>query len=182
MIGFLVMGFMSSCLNSNSNDNIDSDYLRANTEYYLAQANLKNPDGTDFYKLVTAPWDTTAQVLMHWYNDTALTAGNLVPLFTSTVDVKYHLSLYDGTAVDSSYTSSSPADSIFRLKINSGVIMGWAIALTSMHVGDSCRVVVPYSQGYGSTDYNTIKAGSTLVFEIKLKDIPAYEKHTVHSY
>ncbi|MCI6170555.1 MAG: FKBP-type peptidyl-prolyl cis-trans isomerase [Muribaculaceae bacterium] len=175
MLCFLVAGIMTSCLDSDNTGDIDKDYLEANTNFYKAQASLKNADGTDYYKVVTAAWDPTAQVLMHWFNDTAATAGNLKPLYTSIVDVKYKLTLYDGTAVDSSYTRTSPADSVFRTRINTGVIMGWPIALTRMHIGDSCRVVVPYSQGYGSTDYDLIKAGSTLVFDMKLVGIPAYE-------
>ena len=175
MLCFLVAGIMTSCLDSDNTGDIDKDYLEANTNFYKAQASLKNADGTDYYKVVTAAWDPTAQVLMHWFNDTTLTRDNLKPLYTSTVDVKYYGRYYNGAPLDSSYARTSPADSVFRTRLNGGIITGWAIALTRMHIGDSCRVVVPYSQGYGSTDYDLIKAGSTLVFDMKLVGIPAYE-------
>ena len=104
-----------------------------------------------------------------------LTRGNLKPLLTSTVDVKYRLSLYDNTRVDSSYANISPADSIYRALISSNV-EGWMIALTHMHVGDSCTIIVPYHQGYGSAKMSEVlKPYSTLVFDIKLVDIYKYK-------
>ena len=109
-------------------------------------------------------------------HDTTQTKNNLKPKFTSMVDVKYHLRLYDGTPIDSSYLSTSPADSIFRCRLNSGVIEGWAVAIPKMHIGDSCRVLIPYNLGYGTTASGDIKPFSTLQFDIKLKGIPAYEQ------
>ena len=83
--------------------------------------------------------------------------------------------MYDGTPRDSSYNLTAQyGDSIFRTKLT-GVVSGWPIAITKMHIGDSCRVVVPHTQGYGIYDYGTIKGYSTLVFDIKLVGIPYYE-------
>lgn len=168
------MALLASCLND-VKTKVDTSWRDANLAYYTQQSNLKNTDGTNFYQTIIAPWDNNAQVLMHWFNDRDLTKDNLKPLYTSTVDLKYKLTLYDGTALDSSFRRTSPADSIFRTKLNMGVITGWSIAVTQMHVGDSCRVVIPYTQGYGMSDYQQVKAYSTLVFDIKLVDIPAYE-------
>jgi len=45
-----------------------------------------------------------------------------------------------------------------------------------MHVGDSCRIVVPYTMGYGSYDMGTIlQPYSMLQFDLKLVDIYAYK-------
>ena len=49
-----------------------------------------------------------------------------------------------------------------------------------MHVGDSAQIVIPYQQAYGSTGsmrngIYVIKPFSTLVFNLKLVDIPYYE-------
>jgi FKBP-type peptidyl-prolyl cis-trans isomerase FklB len=84
------------------------------------------------------------------------------------------LKLYNGTAVDSSYHSSS-TDSIYRSQVSDNV-EGWMIALTRMHVGDSCTVIVPYPQGYGSSKMSDdLKPYSTLVFDMKLVNIYKYE-------
>ena len=120
-------------------------------------------------------WDPSSKTLIRWHNDTMLTKGNLKPLITSTVDVKYRLALYNGTAVDSSYLSSSPADSIYRSIVNQNV-EGWMIALTHMHVGDSCTVIIPYQQGYGSIKKSDdLLPYSCLVFNMKLVDIYRYK-------
>ena len=158
-------------LNSCLGDNIEDEYKEwreSNDEWFERQVNSGQ------YTLFTAPWDPSARVLMRWHNDTMLTTGNLKPLITSTVDVKYHLSLYNGTSVDSSYLLTSPADSIYRSIVNANV-EGWMLAMTHMHVGDSCTVIVPYQQGYGSTKRSTIDPFSNLIFNMKLVDIPKYK-------
>ena len=111
---------------------------------------------------------------MHYFNDTTLTRDNLSPLYTSTVDAKYIGYLYDGTPFDSSYLNTSPADSILRLSL-AGVIPGWTVALSFMHVGDSCEVLIPYEYAYGNTGDRKIKPYSALRFIMKLVDIPGYE-------
>ena len=167
----VAMSIMTSCLGS---DSVDTKYRDANTAYYEQQLNLKDESGENYYSLVVSDWDPKASVLVHWYNDPTKTTGNISPLYSSTVDVKYKLTLYDGTAADSSYTSTSPADSVTRLSLT-GVVSGWPIALTKMHIGDSCRIVIPWSQGYGSSDYGDIKAYSTLILDLKLVGVPYYE-------
>ena len=165
----------SSCFFDKDEDDLDNSWAQANVLWYEEQASLIQ-DGKPFYTRVYATWDPTAEVLMHWFNDTSLTKNNLKPLYSSQVDVKYKLRLYDGTSVDSSYSSTSPADSIVRMRLTSA-IEGWAIALPRMHIGDSCRIIVPYNVGYGSTGKSTvIKPYSTLQFDIKLMGIPKYER------
>lgn len=44
MLCFLVAGIMTSCLDSDNTGDIDKDYLEANTNFYKAQASLKNAD------------------------------------------------------------------------------------------------------------------------------------------
>ena len=103
------------------------------------------------------------------------TKNNLVPLYTSVVDVKYHGRLYNDVPFDSSYLSTSPADSVLRFS-QSGLITGWVIALENMHVGDSITVIVPWNVGYGEgSKGDVIKPYSHLIFDMKLKDIYKYE-------
>ncbi|MCQ2288572.1 MAG: FKBP-type peptidyl-prolyl cis-trans isomerase [Muribaculaceae bacterium] len=172
---------MTSCLGNGIEDQY-KDWHDANQQWLKTQQVRVGTDGKLYYEAVTAPWDPNARVLMHWHNDRSLTEGNLKPLYTSTVDVKYIGRLYNGTPFDSSYLSTSPRDSISRFSIgpssssNNGLIEGWAVALMNMHVGDSCTVVIDYQQGYGIYQVNNlIKPYSVLQFDLKLDDIYKYE-------
>lgn len=169
----LVLGSVLTSCFKDDDEKIADEYAEwrdINTAWFVEQASHSS-----YYTTVTAPWDPNAKVLIHWFNDTSLTSNNLKPMFSSMVDVKYYLRLYDGTPMDSSYLSTSPADSLFRCRLSSGVIEGWAIAVPRMHIGDSCRVIVPYNVAYGTTASGDIKPFSTLQFDIKLVGIPKYE-------
>lgn len=166
---------LASCL-ENNDDYWDEyeDWRNANEAWLQTQAQKTNADGSPYYKKVVPAWDKSAYVYLHYFNDTTLTRKNLSPFYTSTVDVKYIGHLYDGTAFDSSYLNTYPADSIFRTQL-SGVINGWTIALNDMHVGDSVEVLIPYQWAYGASKYGDIKPYSALQFNMKLVDIPGYE-------
>ncbi len=167
---------LTSCLDKN-NDTSDeyADWRKANLEWFEQQKSVTDAAGNKFYKVVTADWDPSASVLMHWFNDTNATRGNIKPLFTSQVDVKYRGELYDGTPFDSSYLNTSPADSLFRCRLNSDIIEGWALAVTNMRIGDSVRVVIPYSLAYKASSRGTVKPYSMLEFDIKLVAVPKFE-------
>ncbi len=170
-MAILLGSVFTACLKTDEEKVADdyAEWREANTAWFNEKA------ASTEYTTVTAPWDPNAQVLIHWFNDTTKTKDNLKPKFSSMVDVKYFLRLYDGTAIDSSYLSTSPTDSLFRCRLSSGVIEGWAIAIPKMHIGDSCRVIIPYNLGYGTTSSGDIKPFSTLQFDIKLAGIPKYE-------
>jgi len=163
-----IMIVLSSCLGKTVWDEY-KDWRNTNDDWYAQQATSGN------YTTIIPSWDPSAQVLMRWHNDTTTTRNNLKPLITSTVDVKYRGRLYNDTPFDSSYTKTSPADSIYRSKVNNN-IEGWMIALTHMHVGDSCTIIIPYEQGYGSSSVSSvIRPYSVLVFDMKLVDIYKYK-------
>jgi len=170
VFAFATLTMLGSCLGNNTWDEY-KDWREANDEWYTQQKS------SGLYTTVVPSWDASAQVLMRWHNDTMRTQSNLKPLISSTVDVKYRGRLYDDTAFDSSYTNTTPADSIYRVRLNSGVIEGWMIALTHMHVGDSCTVIIPYQQGYGSSTSSSIQPYSMLIFDIKLVDIYGYKSN-----
>ena len=44
-----------------------------------------------------------------------------------------------------------------------------------MNVGDSVEIIIPYNMGYGGSQTGIIKPYSTLIFNLKLVDIPYYE-------
>lgn len=165
---------LCSCINDKETDDY-ADWRKANLEWYEQQKSVTDAAGNKFYKVVTADWDPQATVLMHWFNDTNATRANIKPLYSSQVDVKYYGKLYDGTPFDSSYLSTSPADSLFRCRLNGDVIEGWGLAVTQMHIGDSVRVVIPYSLGYKNSSTGSINPYSMLVFDIKLVAVPKFE-------
>lgn len=126
---------------------------------------------TGRYQEFVPQWNQDLNVRMRWLNDRNKTEGNLTPIYTSSVAVKYKGWLYDGTPFDSSYLAT---DSIVTMK-QSGLIPGWVIALEQMRVGDKVELLVPYESGYGSASLGKILPYSVLRFEIELRDIPAYE-------
>lgn len=134
----------------------------------------KNPDGTPYYTVVRPDWNPAAFVLMHYINDPAENADKLAPLYTSTVDVRYKLHLYDGTPVDSSSTMTQYGPGVYRARLNN-LVSGWAIGLPQMHCGDTVEMIVPYGVAYGAQNTGTIKPYSNLRFNIRLVDIPYLE-------
>lgn len=151
------------------------DWRKENVNWMAQQQELTNEDGTPYYTKVQADWDNgaTSYVLMKFFNDTNITANNLSPLYSSTVDMKYIGRTYDDVAFDSSYLQTEPADSVMRIKVSS-LIGGCIIGLQNMHIGDSCEILIPYEQAYIDQTVGTILPYSALKFNIKLVDIPGY--------
>lgn len=166
-----LVAMVCSCVSNSDTWSTYYEWRSENLGWLQEQMDKKNDDGTPYYKKVIPGWDSTSYVLMHYFNDTTLTAGNLTPKSTSTVDVIYHGRLYNDVAFDSSYLQT---DSVFNTPV-SGVITGWQIALQTMKVGDSCEVIIPYESGYGYSGSGSIPPYSVLVFGMKLTDITAYE-------
>lgn len=154
------------------------DWREFNQSWLADQQDLRNPDGTPYYKVVVPDWNPGVYVLVHYFNDRTETAGNLSPLYTSTVDVRYEGRKCNGKMFDSSTDNTTPAPGIFRVGLNK-VINGWTIALTDMRVGDTAQVVIPYGLAYGQTgsmsSTDTILPYSNLQFNIRLVDIVNYE-------
>ncbi|MCH5221893.1 MAG: FKBP-type peptidyl-prolyl cis-trans isomerase [Muribaculaceae bacterium] len=152
------------------------DWRELNDAWLVEMQSRTNPDGTPYYQVIVPDWNPGAYVLLHYYNDPAETADKLSPIYTSTVDVRYQLHLYDGTPVDSSDLINQYGKlGIFRTKLTD-VIIGWPMALTKMHCGDTVELIVPYDVGYGAMENSTIKPYSNLRFNIRLEDIPYYEQ------
>lgn len=148
-----------------------SEWRQTNDKWLELQGTLLDDDGELFYDRVVPEWNKSAYIYMHFFNDRKLTEGNLTPLYSSTVSVKYIGRFYNDEPFDSSYLNT---DSLFTSTLPE-LIQGWTIALENMRVGDSARIVVPYQQGYGTTTTGSILPYSALQFDIKLVDIPYYE-------
>lgn len=92
----------------------------------------------------------------------------------STVELKYELEDIEGTKIQDSY-SATTGDSLYVTQPNQTVAGFW-IALTTMHVGDSATLIIPYPSGYGSGQTASIKPYSNLIYRVKIKGIKAFEK------
>lgn len=148
-----------------------SEWRQENEDWLVQQGGLLDENGQAYYQRIVPVWDRSAYIYMHYFNDRSKTQDNLVPLYTSTVSVKYIGRLYNDEPFDSSFNAT---DSLFNTTLGA-VIPGWTIALQHMHVGDSVRVLIPYQQGYGTSASGSILPYSALQFDIKLVDIPLYE-------
>lgn len=147
------------------------DWRERNDHYLDSVAALRMSDGTPYYTKVVPSWAPGTYVLMHWHNDRALTERNLVPMDNSITSITYELYNIDGVKISDSFSN---ADSLYTSRPSSNIIGMWA-GLTHMHVGDSVTMVMPSSAGYGTVQQNVIPPYSTLVYNVKLKAIPAYE-------
>lgn len=167
--------FLQSCGDDDDDIKVLKDWRDANNEWLAEMQGLKNPDGTPYYKVVVPRWDPSSFVLMHYFNERTSDPLALTPLYTSTVDVRYHLSLYNGVACDSSSTLTEYGPGIYRAQLTN-LVDGWAAAVCDMNVGDTAEVIIPYKLGYGSVSTGSIPAYSNLKFNIRLADIYLYEK------
>lgn len=152
-----------------------AEWRESNEAWLVEQSQLTNPDGSKLYNAVSPSWNPAGTVLMRFCNDRSETEGNLSPIFTSTIDVRYTLTLCTGDTVDSSVgkTAGGLAD-VFRTRLD-GVIQGWAATVPLMRCGDSIEILVPYQMGYNASSMGKIKPYSALKFGIRLVDIPFYE-------
>ncbi len=180
--GFLIfpsmLALLSSCLHDSEEQKMMNDYMdwyNRNTEYITKAETEKLPDGTLKYQKVTPKWDPSSFVLMQWHKR-GDTPSRITPLDNSTIDVKYLLTNIDGDTIDSSYKLTTYGDSIFRCRPNE-MITGFWVATTQMEVGDSVTAVIPYTSGYGYTGSGSVLPFSTLIFQIKLEGIPAYDSN-----
>lgn len=164
---------IASCSTDSDLDRYE-EWRQTNEDWVRQQSMMLDDNGNLFYQRLIPKWNKSSYVLIHYFNDRSKTEGNLSPLYTSTVNVKYIGRLCNGEPFDSSYVFKTYGDSIFQTK-SSNVISGWAIALEDMRVGDSARIVVPQAQGYGASSQGSIPPYSALEFDIKLVDIPYYE-------
>lgn len=164
IVSLLFLAVLPSCLKSEVDEY--EEWRKLNDAYTRAIDTLE-------YQKVVPVWAPMHSVYMKWHNNRALTAGNLVPISTSTVRVKYEMEDINGKKLGNSYKSNG--DSIYESKVNSNIVGFWA-GLTTMHVGDSVTMIIPYGSAYGSRTVASSMPYTNLIYHVKLVSIPAYEK------
>lgn len=88
--------------------------------------------------------------------------GGKKPTEKSTVVVNYVGKFIDGKQFDSGTNATFPLSS---------VIAGFTEGIQLMKEGDKFRLTMPYNLAYGTSNNQTIPAGSTLVFEVELVSV-----------
>lgn len=177
LAALIAVPFLPAC-NSDDDDvdlNSYKKWKQQNEDWVMQMQAKKNPDGTPYYQTVIPSWNPKAFVLMHYFNDRAETAGNLSPLYTSTVDVRYIGYNCQDEPFDSSSVETAYGKPGVRRFLCNQVIQGWSIALMDMHVGDTAEIIIPYEIAYNTTYTGTILPYSSLRFNVRLEDIYRYE-------
>ncbi|WP_066218236.1 FKBP-type peptidyl-prolyl cis-trans isomerase [Formosa haliotis] len=96
---------------------------------------------------------------------------------TSKSDIAVH---YKGYTTDGKvFGESNETGAVFNL---STVISGWQEGLKFFNEGGSGMLLIPAHLAYGSNDYNGIKGGSVLIFEIEIIDHEAENKAEILDY
>lgn len=173
--GLLALGAIACSNDEKSTWDKYTDWREFNNAWLEELQAKTNPDGTPYYTTVVPQWNAGTFVLMHYFNDRAETEGNLTPMSTSRVNVRYHLSLYNDVPVDSSDLQTANGPGIFQTILNSNIIKGWTVAVCEMRVGDTAEVLMPFNMAYGMSGNTAVPPYSSLRFNIRLVDIVNYE-------
>jgi FKBP-type peptidyl-prolyl cis-trans isomerase len=128
------------------------DKIKADPEWKeLKTNNVEGPSGV-YYKDLT---------------EAGAEKGTEHPLQTASVTINYTGKLYTETVFDSGVKSTFNVNAVVR---------GFSAALQNMVVGETWEVCIPYYLGYGATGSGSIKAYTTLFFEIELLKIDQHPK------
>ncbi len=88
------------------------------------------------------------------------------PALIDTFVCNYRGTLLNGTEFDASANRGTPL-----VMPVTGVIKGWTEGLQLMNVGSKYKFYIPYTLGYGPSDYGPIPGGSLLIFDVELLDV-----------
>ncbi len=173
LLSILAPMALTSCLGDDDNNVDYSEWIQMNEKYISDKEAELDADGNKAYEKIVPKWCPGVYILAKWHNDRSLTAGNLVPMDNSTVDVIYECEYVNDVVLDSSYKQTTYGDSIYRCRPLDNIVGFWTM-LTNMHVGDSVTCVIPMNAAYGVSS-NSVLPYSTLVYHMKLKNIHHYE-------
>ena len=177
MILFLIMGMVSSC----SEDSVEEDEYANWQERNESTINAWAANNAYTKILTYTKTEGATPTLLNsdyiYVEKLESGSGTECPIFTDTVRVAYRgrfiptQSYPEGYVFDQSFLNSfSWQTSGVADFVCGGVVDGFATALMNMHVGDYCRVHIPYQLGYGTSSTNSITGYSDLVFDIALYD------------
>ena len=167
----LIAVCLSPCL---KDDEKDYTAWRAENYAYIDEIIASTDEaGNPEYLAVTPDWNPSLTIYIKWLEHGDGTRP--APFANSLCDYKYAGRLIDETEFDSSAKMTIYGEGIYRNRPNK-MVPGFQAALTAMIPGDKITVVIPPKWAYGSTGSGNIKPYSTLIFDIELVDVVAYEK------
>lgn len=146
-----------------------SDWRAENNAFYLEAAEKLDENGEPYYEKLTPDWAPGLTMLVHRHRQAP--ANAMRPMDNSLVNVVYKGKLIDDTVFDDSF---SLTDSVYQTRPLNNVAGFWA-TLTTMAENDSVTVIIPSTAGYGEYANGSIPPYSTLIFELKLKRIVAWD-------
>ena len=155
---------VTSCLEDNESTYAEIEAWKlANEEYFAKMTDTLDADGKKYYTELPSQKYPDYKILYHVVKE----GEGRTPFYTSTVTVDYNGHLYNTSSYfdeNTNYTSKL-----------SGLIDGWQDALQNMKEGDVWQIVIPWELAYGASGNPSIPGYSTLIFTIKLVDIPYWE-------
>lgn len=195
LIAFAGIVSMTSCSESDDTEYEYANWQTRNESYFsniYAQAETAIKSGNDSWKIIPVYSKDSASakaasdfIVVHVETEGT---GTESPIYTDQVRVHYRgnfipsVSYANGLQFDSSWTGEynlkTMTPSTFSV---SSTILGFTTALMNMHKGDRWTVYIPYTLGYGATEYTptdsqgnttgaTIPAYSMLKFDLTLLD------------
>ena len=100
-----------------------------------------------------------------------------LPLFSDTVRISYRGRLLPSATYPEGYVFDQTYSGTYNVRtaasvtgVVSGYTTGFSTALQHMLRDERCRVYIPYTLGYGTSDKGAIPAYSTLIFDVTLID------------
>ena len=183
MILLLSMGAVVSC--SESDDEEASaefaNWQARNDAFFLTLEDSLNADPSNWRKVKTYTKDekTPGEVTDYVYMK-VLNAGDPYaeyPLFSDTVRISYRGRLLPSATYPEGYVFDQTYSGTYNVRtaasvtgVVSGYTIGFSTALQHMLRDERCRVYIPYTLGYGTSDKGVIPAYSTLIFDVTLID------------
>ena len=180
----------TSC--SESDEVGEYDNWAARNQHYVDSIASLADAGTDGWTKLIAfnmvlDEDNPDKNVNHYIYLQKLTAGDgeRMPEYNDSIRMHYQgrlipsMSYPQGRVFGKSYTNNTlneAYDVPALMAVNSNVV-GFATAAMNMVEGDAWKIVVPYTLGYGVTNYTSanIPGYSTLIFDIKLARIYKYK-------
>ena len=174
LISLLSLVGVTSCSESDEHSEY-ADWTLRNSQYIDSIANEAAQNSTGEWKRFLA---TGLNASLEWGNEyyvycKVVNEGTGVehPMFNDNVWLNYKGSLINGTIFDASY--SGELDPEYEAPVETPLnecVIGFSTAVQEMVKDDVWEVYIPANLGYGSTDYGSIRAYSTLIFTINLVD------------
>ena len=171
-----------SCSEETEEDTEYANWQERN-EAYFASLEQQYAASTDGSWLKFKSYDKNPSASVGTYTDYIYAqviesgAGTDSPMYTDSVRVSYRGRLIPSESYPEGYIFDSTAYGDYNPKTNatvkfavSALVNGFSTALLHMHRGDTWRVFIPYTLGYGTTSSGSIPAYSNLIFELSLID------------